>query len=204
MNNAVAYIDGLGDVTVKVVTTSKNNIWQRLRSGEIYSEVDVKNVMDISVMDDLSRSSPWGFFNSPSSGDALIIGDCEVTLFASIHLRADLDRYGDKNTTYTYAPHSPRGLGGVAGSSTGNKQVRGAILSHERGHASAFLDVLIPKFKAELQKFGNRKLSASDKAEIRRIYDRCRRESQAESSRRANELHENWYRSNGFDIQIRR
>ena len=204
MNNAVTYIDGLGDVTVKVVTTRKNNIWQRLRSGENYSEVEVKNAMDVSVMDDLSSSSPWGFFNSPFSGDTLSIGDCEVTVLASIHLRADLDSYGDKNTTYTYAPHSPRGLGGVAGSSTGRPQVRGAILSHERGHASAFLDVLIPKFKAELQKFGNRKLSASDKAEIRRIYDRCRSEAQAESSRRANDAHENWYRKNGFNLQIRR
>lgn len=204
MNNAVTYIDGLGDVTVKVVTTRENNLWQWLRSGERFSDVEVKNVMDISVRDDLSSSSPWGVFNIPPSGDSLSVGDCEVTILASIHLRADLDRQGDKNTTYTYTPHSPKGWGGNAGSSTGRPQVRRAILSHERGHASAFLDILIPKFKAELQKFGDRKLSASDKAEVRRIYERCKREAEAENARRANEAHENWYRNNGFNIEIRR
>ena len=81
---------------------------------------------------------------------------------------------------------------------------QGNSTGKERGHASAFLDVLIPKFRAALQKFGNRKLSAADKAEVRRIYDQCKREAQAESSRRANEAHEDWYRSNGFNIQIRR
>ena len=73
-----------------------------------------------------------------------------------------------------------------------------------RGYVSACLDVLIPKFRAALQKFGNRKLSAADKAEVRRIYDRCKREAEAESARRANEAHEDWYRNNGFNIQIRR
>ena len=73
-----------------------------------------------------------------------------------------------------------------------------------RGYVSAYLEVLIPKFKAALQKFGNRKLLAADKAEVRRIYDRCKREAQAEDARRTNEAHENWYRNNGFNIQIRR
>ena len=182
--------------------TGYENFFVALRNNGERVKICYNNFMEKKTA--AKKFGPWGFFNSPFSGDTLSIVDCEVTVLASIHLRADLDSYGDKNTTYTYAPHSPRGLGGVAGSSTGRPQVRGAILSHERGHASAFLDVLIPKFKAELQKFGNRKLSASDMAEIRRIYDRCRSEAQAESSRRANDAHENWYRNNGFNLQIRR
>jgi len=204
MNNAVTYIDGLGAVTVKVVTTRENNFWQRLRSGEKTTQVEVKSVMDISIEPIGRGSSVWGQLQVPYYGAGLYVGDCEVIIHASILLREDLDLQGDKNTTYTYAPHTPSGGGGFAGSSTGRPQVRGGILAHERGHASAFLDVLIPKFKAELQKFGNRKLSASDKAEVRRIYDKCKREAQAESSRRANEAHENWYRNNGFNLQIRR
>ena len=47
-------------------------------------------------------------------------------------------------------------------------------------------------------------VSAADKAEVRRIYDRCKREAESESARRANEAHEDWYRNNGFNIQIRR
>ena len=200
MNNAVTYIDGLGDVTVKVVTTRENNLWERLWSGEKYTDVEVKGVMDIPIKTSGRGSNTWGQLQE----DRLLVGDCEVTIEAVIYLREDLDLRGDPNTTYTYVPHTPGGGGGIAGSTTGRPQVRGAILAHERGHASAFLDVLIPKFKAALQKFGNRKLSASDKAEVRRIYERCKREAQAESSRRANEAHEDWYRNNGFNIQIRR
>ena len=200
MNNAVTYIDGLGAVTVKVVTLRENNLWQRLKSGDKYSDVEVKGVMDIPIKTSGRGSNTWGQLQE----DRLLVGDCEVTIEAVIYLREDLDLRGDRNTTYTYVPHTPSGGGGIAGSTTGRPQVRGAILAHERGHASAFLDVLIPKFKAALQKFGNRKLSASDKAEVRRIYERCKREAQAESSRRANEAHEDWYRNNGFNIQIRR
>ena len=36
------------------------------------------------------------------------------------------------------------------------------------------------------------------------VYERCKREAQAESSCRANEAHENWFRDNGFNLQIRR
>ena len=204
MNNAVTYIDGLGAVTVKVVTTRENNFWQRLKTGERYSDVEVKNVMDIAIKPSARDSNTWGHFFIPPVGDGIDVGDCEVTILATIYLHEDLDLRGDKSTTYTYVPHTSRGGGGISGSSTGRPQIRGAILAHERGHASAFLDVLIPKFKAELQKFGNRKLSAADKAEVRRIYERCKREAQAESSRRANEAHENWFRDNGFNLQIRR
>ena len=202
MNNAVTYIDGLGDVTVKIVTTRENNLWERMRSGQKFSDVEVKSVMDIAVKDNLSNTSNWGVFDVPTTGSRLLVDDCEIVILANIHLRADLDVHGDKNTTYFYTPHSPGGRGGNSWSSTGRPQVRGAILAHERGHASAFLDVLIPKFRAELRKFGNRKLSASDKAEVRRIYDRCKRESESENARRANEAHENWYRKNGFKIRI--
>ena len=204
MNNAVTYIDGLGAVTVKVVTWRENNLWQRLKSGEKFSEVEVKSVMDIPIRTIGRDSNAWGRLDVPPSGDRLDVGDCEVTIYARILLREDLDLRGDKNTTYTYLPHTHRGGGGISGSSTGRPQMRGAILAHERGHASAFLDVLIPKFKAELQKFGNRKLSASDKVEVRRIYDRCKKEAEAENARRANEAHENWFRDNGFNLQIRR
>ena len=204
MNNAVTYIDGLGAVTVRVVTMRENNLWQRLKSGEKFSEVEIKNVMDIPIKTIGRDSNVWGRLRVPPSGNELYIDDCEVTIQATILLREDLDLLGDKSTTYTYAPHTPRGGGGISGSSTGRPQIRDAILAHERGHASAFLDVLIPKFKAELQKFGNRKLSASDKAEVRRIYDRCKKEAQAENARRANEAHENWFRNNGFNLQIRR
>lgn len=204
MNNAVTYIDGLGDVTVKVVTTRENNLWERMWSGQKTRQVEVKSVMDISIKQIGRGSSVWGHLDVPESGDRLFVGDCEVTIYATILLREDLDRLGDGDTTYTYTPHTPRGGGGISGSSTGRPQVRGAILAHERGHASAFLDVLIPKFRAELEKFGNRKLSAADKAEVRRIYDRCKREAQSENACRANEAHENWYRNNGFNIRILR
>ena len=204
MNNAVTYIDGLGDVTVKVVTTRENNLWERMLSGQKTSQVEVKNVMDIAIQPIDRDSSVWGRLRIPNSGNDLFVDDCEILIHASVLLREDLDRHGDVNTTYFYTPHSPRGGGGNAWSSTGRPQVRDAVLAHERGHASAFLDVLIPKFKAELQKFGNRKLSASDKEEVRRIYDRCVRESESENARRANEAHENWYRNNGYNIQIRR
>ena len=204
MNNAVTYIDGFGDVTVKVVTTRENNIWQRIQTGQTYSDVEVKIVMDIGIKTIGQDSNIWGQFYASPSGDRLDVGDCEVTVIATIYLREDLAREGDRNTTYYYTPHTPTGGGGNAWSSTGQPQVRGGSLAHERGHASAYLDILIPKFKAELQKFGNRKLSESDKAEVRRIYDRCKSEAQEESSRRANEAHENWYRNNGYNIEIRR
>ena len=204
MNNAVTYIDGFGDVTVKVVTTRENNIWQRMRSGEKTTQVEVKNVMDIGIEPIGQGSSVWGHLAVPERGKDLFVDDCEIIIYAGIQLREDLDLQGDRNTTYFYTPHTPSGRGGGASSSTGRPQIRGAILAHERGHASAYLDILIPKFKAELQKFGNRKLSESDKAEVRRIYDRCKREAQEESSRRANEAHENWYRNNGYNIEIRR
>ena len=204
MNNAVTYIDGLGAVTVKVVASRENNLWQRLKTGEKYSEVEIKSVVDIPIRTIGRDSNVWGRLDVPPLGDSLDVGDCEVTIYARILLREDLDLQGDKNTTYTYVPHTSKGGGGVPGSSTGRPQIRDAILSHERGHASAFLDVLIPKFRAELQKFGNRKLSAADKAEVRRIYERCKRETEAENARRANEAHENWFRDNGFNLQIRR
>ena len=204
MNNAVTYIDGLGDVTVKVVTMRENNLWERIRSGEKFSEVEVKNVMDIAIHLMGKKSKDWGNLRVPDSGEGLFVDDCEIIILANIYLREDLDLHGDRDTTYFYSPHWPSGEGGNSWSSTGRPQVRGAILAHERGHASAFLDVLIPKFRAELQKFGNRKLSAADKAEVQRIYDRCKREARAENARRANEAHENWYRNNGFNIQIRR
>ena len=192
MNNAVTYIDGLGDVTVKVVTMRENNLWERIRSGEKFSEVEVKNVMDIAIHLMGKNSKDWGNLRVPDSGEGLFVDDCEIIILANIYLREDLDLHGDRNTTYFYSPHWPSGEGGNSWSSTGRPQVRGAILAHERGHASAFLDVLIPKFRAELQKFGNRKLSAADKAEVQRIYDRCKREARAENARRANEAHENW------------
>lgn len=115
--------------------------------------------MDIPVETSSRNSNTWGQFYIPPSWDTLDVGDCEVTILAAIYLREDLDLQGDRDTTYTYTPHTPMGGGGFAGSSTGRPQVRGGILAHERGHASAFL---------------------------------------------ANEAHENWYRNNGFTIQIRR
>ena len=173
-------------------------------SVQKFSDVEIKNVMDIPIETIGRNSNVWGRLRVPDYGDELAVGDCEVTIYATFLLREDLDRLGDRDTTYTYTPHTLRGGGGISGSSTGRPQIRDAILAHERGHASAYLDVMIPKFKAELQKFGNRKLSASDKAEVRRIYDRCKRETEAENARRANEAHENWFRDNGFNLQIRR
>jgi RHS repeat-associated protein len=197
-NNAALYrYDIFGNIPVSVVTWRRNSFLQRLMNGgEKYSIVNVKNTSDISV-EDMESSRKWGLFVS-----TLQIEECQVVVTLTILLNQKMPNTGNKDITYHYKPHNGED-GGIATSSDGSPQVRGGILAHEQGHADSFLESFLPRFRNEVARFKAGQLTESDKAEIRRIFARCKKEASTDSGNRANESHINWYNNNGYQIDTR-
>jgi len=192
-NDLLGSIDWLGLLDVNVETIRENNIWQRiLNNGDKYSYISVKNVDDISVKNGLNSKSINGLF-----AQMMNVGDCSVTIVVNIYLNDRLIEDSDKGIVHYYEPHSIKNdvmIGGIASTSNGSPQLRNGVLSHEKGHASAFLNYTIPLFRQRLKKFGCRRLSSEEKNEVRRIYEECIRSTLQESAESANKAQEEWYK----------
>lgn len=107
------------------------------------------------------------------------------------------------STTYYYTPHTSSFEGGVSSSSDNSPQVRGGILAHERGHALSFLETFLSMFRREVSKFKAGSLTSNDKAEIKRIYNRCWKTCGGDDAKIVNDAHIKWYKDHGYNIEIR-
>ena len=66
-------------------------------------------------------------------------------------------------------------------------------------YAEAFFNTILPRFEALV-----RDLPSSATSEIESRYNQAWREGQEESARLANEAHINWYRANGYKLEIKK
>ena len=200
-NNAIVNMDLLGMVELHVVTRRKNNFWQQmLNNGDKYTIVSVNSKADISIGDDFSSRSINGMFDH-----SIIIDDCDVTITVIIYLNNKLVRHGAKDSTYIYTPHWIKNgqlAGGTGKMSDGSPEFRDGVLAHELGHAEAFLTYTIPLFRKKLERFGNRRLSDSDKIEVKRMYNDCLKETLDMDAKMSNDAHTNWYGSHGINVEI--
>ena len=185
-NAAVGNIDLYGLVRL-TVTTVHDNIMKQ-----------VKKVNDIFVLE-MSSETLNGLFSS-----AISVDPCEITLTLQILLNKNLVDSGRQNVTYYYDPHDIYCERGSSSTSDGSPQIRAAILAHERGHASSFLNSFLPSFKRAISRFGNKRLSKAEQEEVRRIYYDYLEDFQPVSAARANQAHVDWYKNNGYHISIRR
>ena len=182
-NNSISNVDPYGLVLLKVLT-SQNGI-----------DKPVKDIDDIFVVP-LTSKTLHGAFNS-----WIDIDPCEIRLLLQIQLNEGLVDKGNPNIIHYFEPHDMYGGKGGTTSSDGSPQIRGGILAHERGHASSFMNALIPAFRRRIAKFGKKRLSKSEQDEVRRIYQSCIEEFQPVSSARANQAQMDWYKNNGYRLE---
>ena len=91
----------------------------------------------------------------------------------------------------------------MSSTSDGSPQVWDSVLAHERGHALSFLTKFLSMLRNEVAHFEAGKLSGDDKAEIQRIFERCRKACADDSAQKANDAQIDWYKDHGYDIQIK-
>ena len=119
-------------------------------------EKEVTTADDIFVDEWLSSgSSDVGDFVYPSANE-LIFGSCNLEFYVFLRLRRNMPKVGKKDIVYFYEPHfSLNGTmqGGKVSTSDNSEQVYDAILSHEKAHASSFLDKVVPAFRKYIQKY---------------------------------------------------
>lgn len=197
LNAPLLRVDAFGFVPLKVVTMRENNLWQRMRNnGDRISWPEISKVDQIEILDRKS-STMWGLFSS-----SLQTFDCHVEISVQIYINSCVVDVGKKDVTYFYTPHHGR-LGGGSSSSDGSPQIRGGVVAHEKGHAKAFFDLVIPGVRTVAESFGNSKLSAADKAKVKATYQRLLKETEKSSGEMANERQLEWYSSHGYDIEVR-
>ena len=184
-NDSMNNVDPYGLALLKVLTA---------RYG---IEKPVHNIDDIFIVP-LASKTLNGVFCSWVNVDP-----CEIRLIMQIQLNERLVDNGDPNIIHYFEPHDIYGGKGGTTSSDGSPQIRGGILAHERGHASAFLYSLLPEFRRRISKFSKKRLSKSDQDEVRRIYQSCIEEFQPVSAARANQAQMDWYRNNGYRLERR-
>ena len=184
-NGSMNNVDPYGLALLKVLT---------VRHG---IEKPVRNIDDIFIVP-LSSETLNGEFCSWAD-----IDQCEIRLKMQIRLNERLVDNGDPNIIHYFDPHDIYGGKGGTRSSDGSPQIRGGILAHERGHASAFLHAMLPAFRRRISKFSKKRLSKSEKEEVRRIFQACREEFQPVSAARANQAQIDWYRDNGYRLERR-
>ena len=185
-NAAIGNIDLYGLVRLTVMTVR----------GKIVKQV--KKVNDIFVLE-MSSETLNGLFSA-----AISVDPCEITLTLQILLKKNLVKRGRQDVTYYYDPHDMYCERGSSSTSDGSPQIRAAILAHERGHASSFLNAFLPSFKRAISRFGNKRLSRAEQEEVRRVYYDCLEDYQPDNAVRANQAHVDWYKNNGYHISIRR
>ena len=185
-NNSISNVDPYGLVLLKVLTSQYG------------IEKPVKNIDDIFVVP-IASETLNGEFSSWAN-----IDPCEIRLMMQIRLNERLVDKGDPSVIHYFEPHDIYGGKGGTTTSDGSPQIRGGILAHERGHASAFLDALVPAFRRRISKFGKKRLSTSEQDEVRRIYQSCVEEFQPVSAARANQAQMDWYKKNGYRLERRR
>jgi len=161
-------------------------------------EKPVKKVEDIFIVP-IGTGTLNGFFSNKIDLD-----ECEIRLILQIQLNESLIDKGGPNVIYYFEPHDIYGGKGGTTSSDGSPQIRGGILAHERGHASAFLDALLPAFRRRISKFEKKRLSKSDQGKVRDIFEECIEEFQPVSAARANQAQMDWYRDNGYRLERRK
>ena len=191
-NNVLTLTDILGAVGVRVVSDFNTGILERIVTGNKLKQKEVVSANEIPISQMRSRSL-WGQFIAQPN-----YYGCDVVITLSILIRDDLPERGNPSTTYYYVPHV-LDKKGISSTSDGTPQVRGAVLAHERGHAEAFFSAILPRFKALV-----RVLPSSATSEIESRYNQAWREGQEESARLANEAHINWYRANGYKLEIKK
>ena len=191
-NNMLILTDILGAVGVRVVSDFNTGFLERIVTGNKLKPRDISSASEIPISQMNSRSL-WGRFIARPN-----FYGCDAVITLSILLRADLPERGKPSTIYYYVPHI-LDKKGISSTSDGTPQVRGAVLAHERGHAEAFFSAILPRFKALV-----RDLPSSATSEIESRYNQAWREGQEESARLANEAHINWYRANGYKLEIKK
>ena len=184
-NDSMNNVDPYGLVLLKVLTERRG------------IEKPVKKVEDIFIVP-IGTGTLNGFFS-----DKINLDPCEIRLILQIQLNKDLVDNGDPNIIHYFEPHDIYGGKGGTTSSDGSPEIKGGILAHERGHASAFLHSLLPAFRRRISKFGKKRLSKSEQDEVRRIFLECKEEFQPVSSARANQAQMDWYRDNGYRLERR-
>ena len=191
-NNTLGFSDFLGTVGVRVVSYFEAGIWERITAGNKFTQRNVSSVSEIPITY-VNSHSVWGQFKANPN-----FYGCDVVITLSILIRSTTIGRGRPDTIYYYTPHV-LDKKGFSSTSDGTPQVKGAILSHERGHAEAFFSTILPRFKALVHD-----LPSSATTEIESRYNQAWREGQEESARLANEAHINWYRANGYKLEIKK
>ena len=201
-NNLVMYFDGLGMVKVTVISSAETSPWERFQTGNQYKDVVVESVSDIGIVD-TQLGTKNGVFRYPYANN-LAIGDCEIRIYVEIQVSTQLSNDTKRDDIIHVKNHdvdSPRGQStGYSIGASGKRPPRGAIIAHEQGHASAYLAAL-SRFIGTLERFGNKKLTETDKAEARKIYAQYIKEFNQINMRSANETEKAWYEANGYKIE---
>ena len=191
-NNTLGLTDLFGAVGVRVVSYFAAGFWERITTGNKLTQRIVSSASEIPITL-VNSSSLWGQFRANPN-----FYGCDVVITLYIMIRATAIERGKPNTIYYYTPHI-LDKKGSSSTSDGTPQVKGAILAHERGHAEAFFNTILPRFKELI-----RDLPSSATSEIESRYNQAWREGQEESARLANEAHINWYRANGYKLEIKK
>ena len=191
-NNTLGMTDLFGTVGVRVVSYFEAGFWERITSGDKIIQRQVSSASEIPITL-VNSSSIWGQFRANPN-----FYGCDVVITLDILIRATAIERGKSDTIYYYTPHI-LDKKGFSSTSDGTPQVKGAILAHERGHAEAFFNTILPRFEALV-----RDLPSSATSEIESRYNQAWREGQEESARLANEAHINWYRTNGYKLEIKK
>ncbi|MDZ4199030.1 MAG: RHS repeat-associated core domain-containing protein [Kiritimatiellia bacterium] len=166
-NDPVDRLDPWGLCDVYAVSDMNNGgpraQWKKVTKAE-----------DVRIYENLSSGSLWGVFYEPQTAKAS--DDCDVMLPVSILIRRGLADGVLKNHRYRYTSHAPPGNAGRFGVIPDGLAPKEKVIMHERGHAEAFLEFVIPCMQKSLG--ANKCYSEGRSTEIDNALRACLKDAQ--------------------------
>ncbi|MGI6495631.1 MAG: RHS repeat-associated core domain-containing protein [Kiritimatiellia bacterium] len=202
-NDSVNRLDAMGMATVKVYAWKPTTLWEKIKGEGNYNMVEIHSAEEVPVEYGKFSGNTWGAFDD----NHLVVAACDcadsIDIFPTIIIRAGLPKQGVPGAKYLFRRH--QACGGEVTSGGGyvlpsGQLIEGSVLAHERGHAQAFFELVLPRFRKAVENHFPGKLKSKDTKEVRRLFLQARKDTMKEHIEMVFKREFEWYRRNGFTI----